>query len=273
MKIGFGFKKNFLNRKEIKKYGNMLIKKRLGEAFLSISNKLLQDTVINFESNNNNSVNSKELTELHKLILQKTQERLEQILIEKSKKQVRSFKEVLKRYVEGLVTLQLPESFNIKILQFKNMVTNYLNSSVLVLSAQAVKKKDVCVDINKENRQKISKIIYERGQVVSNLVLIEIPIDKILGNFRDWGMLDSKKKLPRCNAKISKFHDVLIIDFYSAKARGLMNYYQAASNLSVLKNLINHHMRLSLIHTLAMKHKKKCHDVIRLYGRAPSIYV
>lgn len=86
---------------------------------------------------------------------------------------------------------------------------------------------------------------------------IYAPMNEIKERMSAWGMVENKKFSPRANGQVFKYHDVSIIDYYKAKAYGLLHYYQPANNLHEIKKIVDYHMRWSLIHTLAGKHKKK----------------
>jgi hypothetical protein len=81
----------------------------------------------------------------------------------------------------------------------------------------------------------------------------------------------SKDGKPKASGVAFRYHEISIIEYYKQKALGFLNYYKPASNFHQVKKLVDYHMRWSLIHTLAGKHKKKVHQIIKIYGKAPKV--
>ena len=117
----------------------------------------------------------------------------------------------------------------------------------------------------------IYRVLYGQPQGLNPKIYI--PIKEIRERFRVWGMIKIHKFEPKANGIIFKYHDVAIIDYYKEKAYGLLYYYQPANNFYELKRMIDYHMRWSLVHTLAGKHKKKVWEIIEVYGKTPALYV
>jgi retron-type reverse transcriptase len=99
---------------------------------------------------------------------------------------------------------------------------------------------------------------------------IYAPIRELKDSLKAWGML-SDGGSPKASGIIFKYHDASIIQFYKNMALGLLNYYKPANNFHHVKKLADYHLRWSLIHTLAGKHKKKTHQIIAKYGKTPKI--
>jgi hypothetical protein len=112
----------------------------------------------------------------------------------------------------------------------------------------------------------------------------QIVYDQLRGlNFRLYApMGELKKKLvmwrmlanngtPTASSVIFCYNDISIIQYYKDKALSLLNYYKLAVNFQKVKKLVDYHMRWSLIHTLAGKHKKKTHQIIKQYGKTPRV--
>jgi hypothetical protein len=55
---------------------------------------------------------------------------------------------------------------------------------------------------------------------------------------RSWGLIGEKTRRPKLSGQCLPSHDASIIDYYSAKTRGLVNYYSAADDLGRLKSLV-----------------------------------
>lgn len=81
----------------------------------------------------------------------------------------------------------------------------------------------------------------------------------------------SRSGKPKASCAVFRYHDISIIEYYYQKALGFLHYYKPAVNFSGVKKLADYHLRWSLIHTLAGKHKLKVYQVISKYGKTPKI--
>jgi len=115
------------------------------------------------------------------------------------------------------------------------------------------------------------RILFGQAQGLSPRLYI--PMKKITERIRGWGMLQAGVNKPKANGIVLKYHDAAIIDFYKAKAKGLLEYYKPGNNFHELKKALDYHMRYSLLHTLAAKHKKKVHEIKSSYGTTPALYI
>lgn len=125
--------------------------------------------------------------------------------------------------------------------------------------------------IKKAPQHVIDRVQYGQPQGLNPRIYA--PLDKIKERMGDWGMVNNQKFTPRANGQVFKFHDVAIIDYYKSKAYGLLHYYQPANNFHEIKKIVDYHMRWSLLHTLAGKHKKKVWEIIQLYSHTPALFV
>ena len=114
----------------------------------------------------------------------------------------------------------------------------------------------------------VDRIIHGQPQGLNPKIYA--PIRKLIDRMKTWGML-SKKGKPKASGVTFRYHEISIIEYYKQKALGFLNYYKPASNFHQVKKLVDYHMRWSLIHTLAGKHKKKVHQIIKIYGKAPKV--
>ena len=96
------------------------------------------------------------------------------------------------------------------------------------------------------------------------------PIWELKERMKIWGMI-SKHGKPKASGAIFRYHELAIIDHYRQKALGFLNYYKPAVNYHDVKKLVDYHMRWSLIHTLAGKHKK-IHQIIKQYGKTQKLF-
>lgn len=114
----------------------------------------------------------------------------------------------------------------------------------------------------------VDKLVF--GQLQSLNPRIYAPVRELKDKLRVWGML-SKSGKPIASGSTFRFHDISIIEYYKMKALGLLNYYRPAVNFHEIKKLVDYHLRWSLIHTLAGKHKKKTQQIIFSYGKTPKV--
>jgi Type II intron maturase len=114
----------------------------------------------------------------------------------------------------------------------------------------------------------VDRIFY--GQPQGLYPKIYAPIQELKDRMKTWGML-FKNGEPKASGVIFCYHEISIIEFYKQKALGFLNYYKPAVNYHQVKKLVDYHMRWSLIHTLAGKHKKKVYQIIKIYGKAPKV--
>ena len=113
---------------------------------------------------------------------------------------------------------------------------------------------------------------YARGRTAGSSIAVMIDLDRVTNRLRSWGMVGEKTRRPKLAGQCIPYHDASIIDYFAAKARGLLNYYSAADNFGRIKTLVSYQMCFSLLHTLAAKHKKKVHEIAQSFGQAPQIY-
>ncbi len=86
-------------------------------------------------------------------------------------------------------------------------------------------------------------------------------------------MLSKNVYSPKASGIAFKYHDISIIQYFREKGQGLLGYYRPAVNLPAVKKLVDYHLRWSLIHTLAGKHKAKVHEIVKKYGKTPRIEI
>jgi hypothetical protein len=99
---------------------------------------------------------------------------------------------------------------------------------------------------------------------------IYAPISELKDRMKTWGMISNNGR-PKASGAAFRYNEISIIEYYRQKALGFLNYYRPAVNFHEVKKLVDYHIRWSLIHTLAGKYKKKVHQIIGKYGKAPKI--
>ena len=132
-------------------------------------------------------------------------------------------------------------------------------------------KEKKMLELKNRGAEQIDRVLYGQPQGLNPKIYI--PIKEIKERFNAWGMVKMNKFEPKANGIVFKYHDVAIIDYYKEKAYGLLHYYQPANNFYELKRMVDYHMRWSLLHTLAGKHKKKVWEIVKLFGKTPALYV
>ena len=145
------------------------------------------------------------------------------------------------------------------------MEKTYDNVNLEKLKEEEVKR----IKANPKYKQMhVDRILYGQPQGLNPRIYA--PVRELKDRLKTWGMI-SKNGKPIASGVTFRYHEVSIIEFYKQKALGFLNYYRPASNYHDVKKLVNYHMRWSLIHTLAGKHKKKVYEIIRIYGKTPKI--
>ena len=104
-------------------------------------------------------------------------------------------------------------------------------------------------------------------------LIINAPIGVIQTCLRSWMMLGKKTATPRAVSTIFDYHVVAIIQYFTNKAKGILNYYCICKNFWKVKQLVNYQMRWSLIHTLAGKYKSKVHRIVSKFGKTPQVLI
>lgn len=165
---------------------------------------------------------------------------------------------------------------DLKELGFSDVVDAYNN--LLAVMVKASDKKNLSplkseemkrIKSNPKFKQMhVDRILY--GQLQGLNPKIYAPTHELKDRMKTWGML-SKGGSPKASGAIFRYNEISIIEYYKQKALGFLNYYRPAVNFHEVKKLVDYHMRWSLIHTLAGKHKKKVHQIIKKYGKAPKV--
>jgi hypothetical protein len=86
-------------------------------------------------------------------------------------------------------------------------------------------------------------------------------------------MISEQTATPRAISTIFDYHVVAIIQYFTNKARGILNYYCICKNFWKVKQFVNYQMRWSLIHTLAGKYNGKVHKIIGKFGKTPQVFI
>ncbi|MBI1878695.1 MAG: hypothetical protein HYR94_10805 [Chloroflexi bacterium] len=100
-----------------------------------------------------------------------------------------------------------------------------------------------------------------RKRSINGQIILKVP-DEVE---RDWQKKYSKAGKPNARARLIECSDYEIIQTYGIELRGLVNYYQLATNVSKKLYPVKYWMEQSLVKTLAAKHKQKVTWVYRTY--------
>jgi len=99
-----------------------------------------------------------------------------------------------------------------------------------------------------------------------------VSMKKLKNRLKKWNILTLNNK-PKACGTLFQYTDRNIIEFFKNKSLYWLKYYYPALNFFKIKKLINYHLRWSLIHTLAGKHRVKIYKIIQKYGKTPKIKV
>jgi hypothetical protein len=97
-------------------------------------------------------------------------------------------------------------------------------------------------------------------------IQIYAPTDIVKKRLKDRGIV-SKKGKPLALNPITKETDKTILRWYASLAWSLLTYYSCADNFYKIKSIVNYHVRWSMYHTLAKKHKMSLRKLFSTYGQ------
>lgn len=89
---------------------------------------------------------------------------------------------------------------------------------------------------------------------------------EIYKRLEEASIINNKKK-PMCKNSLLAAESWLIISYYNNTAHGLLSYFRCADNLNTVKKIVTYHLRYSLLHTLAHKHKCSIKKVLEMYSK------
>jgi Type II intron maturase len=100
---------------------------------------------------------------------------------------------------------------------------------------------------------------------------LSAPVNTILQQLREGGIITRKKARPAHVAPLSNASDEAIVQYFARIARGLLNYYRCCDNLSRVKAIVDYQIRWSALFTLANKHKTSAREIIQKLSRNMNI--
>nr|YP_010338940.1 putative reverse transcriptase protein [Erythrolobus coxiae]UNJ19012.1 putative reverse transcriptase protein [Erythrolobus coxiae] len=89
---------------------------------------------------------------------------------------------------------------------------------------------------------------------------------EIYKRLEEASIINNKKK-PMCKNSLVAAEAWLIITYYNTLARDLLSYFSCVDNLNTIKKIVTYHLRYSLLHTLACKHKCSIKKVLEMYSK------
>lgn len=95
---------------------------------------------------------------------------------------------------------------------------------------------------------------------------INADISEIYKRLEEASIINSKKK-PMCQNSFVAIDASFIISYYNTLAYDLLSYFRCVDNLSTIKKIVTYHLRYSLLHTLARKHKCSIKKVLEMYSK------
>jgi group II intron reverse transcriptase/maturase len=106
----------------------------------------------------------------------------------------------------------------------------------------------------------------EQGVFVTLPPQINSNTSEIYKRLEDNSIINNKK-IPISKTSLLGAEAWLIITYYNSLAHGLLSYFRCVDNLNTIKKIVTYHLRYSLLHTLAHKHKCSIKRVLGMYGK------
>lgn len=106
----------------------------------------------------------------------------------------------------------------------------------------------------------------EEGVFISLPPQINANTTEIYKRLEEASIINSKKK-PISKTSLVAAESWLIITYFNSVVHGLLSYFRCVDNLNTIKKMVTYHIRYSLLHTLAHKHKCSIKSVLDKYGK------
>ena len=136
----------------------------------------------------------------------------------------------------------------------------------LLLQAEQSTSKAYVDHIQNNNAISIRQTWDEGGVFTSLPPQINADTSEIYKRLEEASIINSKKK-PICKNSLLAAESWLIISYYNNIAHGLLSYFRCADNLNTVKKIVTYHLRYSLLHTLARKHKCSIKKILEMYSK------
>jgi Type II intron maturase/Reverse transcriptase (RNA-dependent DNA polymerase) len=150
------------------------------------------------------------------------------VLVTGSFKDAKYIQNNIKEYIKANCVLELNQN--------KTVISNILNNEWSFLGAKMKKLK-----INPEWRVKHVSVALQASHVGSAKLLVNAPIDKLLGILKKSGFVRQNKLgkfIPKAYTSIINLTHYDIVSFYNSKIKGIINFYNFASNRPALASIL-----------------------------------
>ena len=136
----------------------------------------------------------------------------------------------------------------------------------LLLQAEEFPTKAYVDHIPNNNVISVRQTWSEEGVFTSLPPQINANTSEIYKRLEEASIVNSKKK-PISKNSLLVAEAWLIISYYNNVAHGLLSYFRCVDNLNTIKKIVTYHIRYSLLHTLAYKHKCSIKKVLDIYSK------
>ena len=136
----------------------------------------------------------------------------------------------------------------------------------LLLQAEQSPSRAYVDHIPNNNAISVRQTWEEEGVFTSLPPQINSDTSEIYKRLEEASIINSKKK-PMCKNSLLAAEAWLIISYYNTLAHGLLSYFRCVDNLNTIKKIVTYHLRYSLLHTLACKHKCSIKKVLEMYSK------
>jgi len=136
----------------------------------------------------------------------------------------------------------------------------------LLLQAEQSPSKAYVDHISNNNATSVRQTWNEEGVFTSLPPQINSDTSEIYKRLEEASIINNKKK-PMCKNSLLAAEAWLIISYYNSVAHGLLSYFRCVDNLNTIKKIVTYHLRYSLLHTLAHKHKCSLKKVLEMYSK------
>jgi hypothetical protein len=116
------------------------------------------------------------------------------------------------------------------------------------------------------NAESIRQTWDEQGVFLGLPFQINANTNEIYKRLEDSSIINRKKK-PISKTSLLQAEPWLIISYYNSVVHGILSYFRCVDNINTIKKIVTYHIRYSLLHTLAHKHKCSIKKILETYGK------
>lgn len=136
----------------------------------------------------------------------------------------------------------------------------------LLLQAKQSPSRAYANHISNNNAINVRQTWDEEGGFSSLPPQINANTPEIYKRLEEASIINNKKKPIPKNSLLTA-EPWLIISYYNSQAHSLLSYFRCADNLNTVKKIVTYHLRYSLLHTLAHKHKSSLKKILDIYSK------